>query len=130
MLKNMRGFTLIELLIVVAILGILSAIAIPQYREYITNSRRVNAVDNLRAIYLKQQEYLTNNNTYYGTATCGDDAASINTALFSGQNIIADSYYTYCITPASSSTFTAKATLKKNSSIFYTLDYNNVSVGF
>ena len=126
----MRGFTLLELLIVVAILGVLTAIAIPSYNGYMTSSRRNNAINNLWAIYMKEQEYFTNNGTYYGTATCGNNAGAINTALFSGQNILVDSYYTYCITPVSGATFTAKATLISNTATFYTLDYNKVSVGF
>jgi prepilin-type N-terminal cleavage/methylation domain-containing protein len=45
-----KGFTLIELMIVIAIIGILSAIAIPQYSSYVSRTRASNAVSEM-AIY-------------------------------------------------------------------------------
>ena len=38
MIKNNQGYTLVELIIVVAVIGIISAVSIPSYREYVTNS--------------------------------------------------------------------------------------------
>ena len=125
----MRGFTFIELLIAIAIIGILTAVAVPQYKGYLDNTRLQNAISNLRAIYMKEQEYYTNNNAFYSPGACGNNAADINTNLFSGQNIINDSYFTYCVTQTTTDDFTAKATRTSTGAV-YTLNYNNVSVGF
>jgi len=58
------GFTLIELMIVVAIIGILATIALPQYQQYIRSSRTTEATTNVSAISLYQEQYFSEMNRY------------------------------------------------------------------
>lgn len=64
-----RGFTLIELMIVIAILGIISAIAIPAYTGYIKTAKLTEAHNNIAALRLAEEEYFIENNAYFGGAT-------------------------------------------------------------
>ena len=65
------GFTLIEVLIVVAIVGILAAIAIPNYSSYVMRGKIQEATTNLLGMRTKLEQYFDDNRTYVGACAAG-----------------------------------------------------------
>ena len=63
-MKNKEGFTLIELMIVVAIIGIMAAIAIPNFLNYMCKSKQTEARSTLANIATAQETYFAENNAY------------------------------------------------------------------
>jgi prepilin-type N-terminal cleavage/methylation domain-containing protein len=66
--RRQRAFTLIEVMIVVAIIAILAAIAIPSYRDYIIRGRITDATTGLSTIRTDMERYFQDNRTYAAVA--------------------------------------------------------------
>ncbi len=64
MRKSMRGVTLTELMIVVVIIGILTAIAYPNYRQYAARAKRTEAKAALLQVATNQERFYLQNNSY------------------------------------------------------------------
>jgi type IV pilus assembly protein PilE len=121
--NTQSGFTLLELMIVVAIIAILSAIAMPIYSGYITRSKVTEATNNLSAYRVSMEQYYQDNRKYGSATGCGIDPGPISNTL---------KYFALSCTPAAATTtvgayqsYVATATGKTGTAVAgfsYTID--------
>ena len=115
--KKSKGFTLIELMIVVAIIGILAAIAIPNFIGMQKRAKTSEAKSSLGEIRTLEEAYRAENETYIGVPPMAqipvglhtDNDADADNMAEIGYHPKGQTRYAYTITAADSSTFTAQA---------------------
>ena len=93
MRHHSQGFTLIELLVVIAIIGILSAVGVVSYSGYKASAEMKKAEISLNTIYLAEQEYKSNNGSYYYNSS----VSNIVTNLFDGVDDLSEQKYNFTI---------------------------------
>lgn len=121
--KSQRGFTLIEVMIVVAIVGILTAIALPQYSDYVRRSQVVEAGVFLSDYRIKMEQYFQDYKNY-GTATCVDGTNAPSWANFAAAKA---KNFTFSCALNGTVGYTITATGSANRAVghAYTIDQSN-----
>ena len=105
MRKYMQGVTLMELMIVVVILGILTAVAYPSYRQYVAKAKRNDAKACLLQVATMEERFYLQNNFY---------TANMTDLGFGADPFVTDSNsYTCSVTAASPAAYSATATYLK-----------------
>lgn len=108
-MKAKHGFTLMELLIVVAVIGILAAVAYPAYTDYVLRSKIAEATSGLSDGRVKLEQWFQDNRTYAG-----------------GPVPAATSNFSFALSGASGTAYTLTAQGQNNMSGFtYTINQNN-----
>lgn len=83
-MKQQQGFTLIELMIVIAIIGILSAIALPQYQNYVARAKTNRIIAELAELRLSVEDCLNEGKTTVGVGRDECDPRAVASNLIQG----------------------------------------------
>jgi len=121
-MKLQKGFTLIELMVVVTVVGILAAVALPAYSNYVVRSKIPDATSNLASKRVMMEQFFQDNHTYVGGDAAGSPCAPDTTS---------SKYFTFACTPspltAAGYTITATGT-GTMAGFTYTIDQNNTKI--
>ncbi len=102
-MRVQKGFTLIEVMITVAIIAILSAIAIPSYTDYVRRARITEATGALASMRVKFEQFFQDNRTYAGACTT---APAVSVAMMP----VATAHFTFACPVLTATNYTITAT--------------------
>lgn len=118
--RKAKGFTLIEIMIVVAIIGILAAIALPYYNDYIIRSKITESVGTLSDLRVRMEQYYQDNRFYNADGTAGSTTCGSVTQA-------ATTYFTFACTSANSGQTYLWTATGTNSMAGFTYTINQVN---
>jgi type IV pilus assembly protein PilE len=130
-MKTNKGFTLVELLVVVAIIGIMAAVAMPYYNDYVIRAKLSEGTSGLSDGRIKMEQFFQDNRTY-NSATLAANGCPATLSLAAGTT-----NFSYSCSGLSTAGYTLTATMGKwNGAVFtplpaaslfvYTIDQSNV----
>ena len=119
LMKKDKGFTLVELMVVIVIVGILAAVAIPKFMDASHKAKASEFPTQLTAIYTGQQAYSAETGSFASTLSTLKDLAGVDVDATS-------KWFTYALA-GSASLFTGTATVRVDFGNATTIDYATIN---
>ena len=114
-MKTQKGFSLIEIMVAVAIVGILTAIAVPAYSNYVIRGKIPEATSTLASLRVMMEQYYQDNRTYLNAAGTACGVAMPITAPTAG---FSAKYFTFtCVATATTYILTATGNVAGDTSM-------------
>ena len=102
-MRREKGFSLVEVMIVVVIIGILAAVAIPNYNDYLMRSKVPEATSRLSDLRVRMEQYFQDNRTYAAAPACNADTTDNKVRTF-----LVEAFHLHAFFHASLSNFPEK----------------------
>ncbi|MCM8594782.1 type IV pilin protein [Accumulibacter sp.] len=126
-MNRQNGFTLIEVMVVVVVIGILAAIAIPNYTDHLIRSRITQATSGLAERRARLEQFFQDNHLYFQAAAGGNPQIASPVCDPAVTDTTSSAYFNFSCPAPTATTYTLTATGKSSMAGFtYTVNQANV----